>query len=70
VRSVPSLRMVVDFSNFDNSTMIHTTGQSGHAYHPHYDDMIDKWSNGQSNTMWFSAEKIKANTEATMTLTP
>jgi penicillin amidase len=70
VRSVPSLRMVVDFNNFDNSTLIHTTGQSGHAYHPHYDDMIDKWLNGQTNVMWWSAEKVKANAKTTLSMTP
>jgi penicillin amidase len=23
--------------------MIHSVGQSGHPYHPHYDDFIDAW---------------------------
>ena len=40
---LPSMRMIVDMGNLDNSQAIHTTGQSGHAYHPHYIDMADRW---------------------------
>ena len=36
---LPSMRMIVDLSNLNNSVTVHTTGESGHAYHPHYDDM-------------------------------
>jgi len=31
----------VDLSDFSASWMMHTTGQSGHPYHPHYIDMAD-----------------------------
>jgi len=41
VDAVPSMRMIVDFSDFDNSRTIHTTGQSGHPYSDHYGDMIE-----------------------------
>jgi penicillin G amidase len=36
---LPSMRMIVDLGDLNNSLTVHTTGQSGHAYHPHYIDM-------------------------------
>ncbi|PLZ07742.1 hypothetical protein CEN49_12440 [Fischerella thermalis CCMEE 5273] len=35
VVSLPSMRMIVDLANWDNSVAIQTTGQSGHAFHRH-----------------------------------
>lgn len=44
---VPSMRQVVDLSNFDNSTWINLTGSSGHAFSPHYDDQSEAWRVGE-----------------------
>src|SRR3990170_3462572 len=41
VTSLPSMRMIADLGDLENSLIIHTTGQSGHAYHSHYVDMAD-----------------------------
>jgi len=35
VRTLPSMRMILDFSDFGNNQTVHTTGQSGHPYSPH-----------------------------------
>jgi penicillin amidase len=70
VRSVPSMRMVVDLSNLSNSTLIHTTGQSGHAFHPHYDDMIDKWVNGRTNPLLWARDDVIKNGTSVLQLTP
>lgn len=43
VLAVPSMRMIVDLADFDRSRAVHTTGQSGHAFHRHYIDMADLW---------------------------
>jgi penicillin amidase len=43
VSDIPSMRTIFDLSNLNNSVTINSTGQSGHAYHPHYDDMIPLW---------------------------
>ncbi|PSB02012.1 penicillin acylase family protein [Merismopedia glauca] len=40
---IPSLRVIFDLANLNNSVAINSTGQSGHAYHVHYDDMIPLW---------------------------
>ncbi len=70
VNWLPSMRMLVDFSNLQNSLLIHTSGQSGHAYHPHYDDMTDLWRTIQYHPMLWEREQIEAQAEAHLTLTP
>jgi penicillin G amidase len=67
---LPSMRMIVDFSNLNNSLTVHSTGQSGHAYHPHYDDMIDMWVNMEYYPMWWERESITNNSEGHLILTP
>ncbi len=41
---LPSMRMIVDMSDLANSVTVHTTGESGHAYNPHYADMSPLWA--------------------------
>jgi penicillin G amidase len=48
---LPSFRMVVDLSDFGSSVAVHTTGQSGHAYHPNYFDMNPLWVEGTTLLM-------------------
>jgi len=70
VTNVPSMRMIVDLSNLDNSLTVHTTGQSGHAYHPHYDDMAPMWANIEYYSMLWSEQAITDNAEGHLILTP
>jgi penicillin amidase len=67
---LPSMRMVVDLGDLSRSTAIHTTGQSGHVDHPHYDDMIPLWLVGDTVPMLWTRADIEANAEATMLLVP
>ncbi|BAY92402.1 penicillin amidase [Tolypothrix sp. PCC 7601] len=68
VTDIPSLRMVVDLKNLDNSVAIHTPGQSGHAFHTHYTDMIDPWRKIEYHPMLWEKQKVDANTTATLKL--
>jgi penicillin G amidase len=70
VESIPSERMIVDLSNFSNSLSIHPTGQSGHAYHPHYIDMADMWRKIEYHPMLWDQAQVEANTESHLHLTP
>jgi len=70
VSSVPSLRIVMDVSDWRNSKMIHTTGQSGHTMNAHYDDMIDSWLNSKANPLLWARADIDANSEGTLHLLP
>ncbi len=67
---VPSMRMIVDLGDLDNSVAIHTTGQSGHAYSSHYQDMIELWANGTYLPMLWDREMVKAAGNGTLVLTP
>ncbi|KXK11766.1 MAG: peptidase S45 family protein [Chloroflexi bacterium OLB14] len=67
---LPSMRMIVDLSNLNNSQTVHTTGQSGHAYHPHYDDMAQLWADVSYYPMWWEQESIVSDSEAHLILMP
>jgi penicillin G amidase len=67
---LPSLRMIVDFRDLNNSLAAHTTGQSGHAYHPHYDDMVPLWANVEYYPMWWDRDSIINNSEGHLRLVP
>ncbi|MDZ8188816.1 MAG: penicillin acylase family protein [Nostoc sp. ChiSLP02] len=70
VTDIPSLRMIVDLGNLDNSLAIHAPGQSGHAFHKHYNDMVDLWRYIEYHPMLWGKENITANTTATLKLIP
>jgi penicillin amidase len=67
---LPSMRMIVDLGDLRSSLTVHTTGQSGHAYNPHYIDMADLWRTIQYYPMLWNEQAIVANTEAHLLLTP
>jgi len=66
----PSLRMIVDLSDFDASRGIHPTGQSGHPYHRHYDDFIELWQNGEYHPMFFTRESVVEAVDDHLVLRP
>ncbi len=70
ITSVPSMRMVVDMSDRDASTWIHLTGNSGHAFHPHYDDQLEPWSRGETLPFAVSEEAVREATSEELVLNP
>ncbi len=70
VTNLPSMRAVYDMSDLNNSVTVHTTGQSGHAYHPHYIDMASMWANLEYYRMWWDEGSVTDNAEAHLTLQP
>ncbi len=70
VETVPSYRQVIDMSDFNASVSIHTTGQSGHPFQAHYDDMIPMWRDGRYHSMLWARSAIEASAEARLELTP
>jgi len=70
LRGLPSQRMIVDLSDLSKSLSVITTGQSGHAFHPHYIDMADLWRNVQYHPMLWTEEQVRVDGEAHLTLTP
>ena len=58
VIAVPSMRMIVDLSNFSASTSLLTTGQSGRPGHDHYDDMIERWVANDPHPMRWTRDDV------------
>ena len=70
VVAVPSMRMVVDLADLDGSRWVDLTGASGHAFHPHYDDLVPLWQDGRTTAMLDSREAVLEAAEDTLTLRP
>jgi len=70
VDQMPSMRMVVDLRNLDESRWVNLTGQSGHVFDPHYWDQTHLWVTGQTLPWPFSREAVDAAKEQTLTLQP
>lgn len=66
----PSMRMVVDFSDFENSVQNITLGESGQWMSPYYKDQFDAWYNGTSFPIFFSDDAVEKNTEHLLVLEP
>ncbi len=69
VRSGPSTRRVIDFSNIEASMSISPTGQSGNPLSDHYRDQAQKYVNGEFVPMLMNKERI-ANSENKLILKP
>lgn len=67
---VPSMRMVVDLGDLDDSRWIDLTGVSGHPYHEHYGDQTELWRTGQSLPMRSSESAVRAAAVETQLLVP
>lgn len=66
----PSMRTILDASNWDNSRSIIPTGQSGHPFSPHYDDQIAQWVNTEYHPMPFSRTAVEAAAVNRLVLNP
>ncbi len=67
---LPSLRMIVDMSDFSRSLTINTTGQSGHPYHKHYVDQSADWAAIRYAPMLWERGKIETQAEGRLILRP
>ncbi|MBN1574495.1 MAG: penicillin acylase family protein [Deltaproteobacteria bacterium] len=55
------IRMIVDFSDVERSTIICPPGQSGHFKSPHYDDLAKMWAEGGQIPMHYLTAKELPN---------
>ena len=70
IGSYPSMRMVVDLSNLDNSRTVLPSGQSGHVMSKYYDDQVDNWIENDMYANYFSREIVELNQKDLMYLRP
>ncbi len=67
---IPSMRMILDLSDLNASVAVMSTGQSGHAFHRHYSDLIPLWRNLYYHPMVSSPTGVEASTRDTLILLP
>lgn len=66
----PSMRMIIDFSDFDHSMQNITLGESGQALSPYYRDQFRAWYNGKSFPMLFSDGAVEKGAVHKLVLEP
>ncbi len=67
---IPSMRMVIDLSDLAASTSMNTTGQSGHAFHHHDDDVLAPWADGEQRPMRWARDQVEEAAEGILRLVP
>jgi penicillin amidase len=70
VRALPSMRMIVDLGDLGRSLAVLTTGQSGHAYHRHYFDMVTLWQSIRYHPMRWERGTVEEEAEGLLRLAP
>ncbi|WP_194410131.1 penicillin acylase family protein [Microbacterium cremeum] len=68
--TVPSMRMVIDLGDFDESGWNHLTGASGHTFHTNYTDQTETWQRVELTPWAYTSEAVDASTTDTLVLTP
>jgi len=66
--TVPSMRMIVDLSDFDASRWNQLTGESGHAFHTNYIDQVESWQKAELTPWAFTPDAVDAATTDTLVL--
>ncbi len=66
----PSMRMIVDFSNFENSVQNLTLGESGQILSAYYKDQFEAWYNGHSFPMLFGDAAVEQGMVHKLVLEP
>jgi len=67
---VPSMRLVIDLADYDESTWVNLTGASGHAFHPNYVDQAPLWQHQQTRPWRYTQAAVEDALQNRLTLTP
>lgn len=70
VTTSATYRQVLDVGDWDRSTAVLSTGQSGQPTSTHYADMIDLWREGEQHPMLWTRPAVDAEAVATLWLRP
>jgi penicillin G amidase len=65
-----SLRAIYDLSNLENSLYIHSAGQSGNIFSPHYKSFTQAWAKGDYIPMVVDRKRIESGGVKRLRLTP
>src|SRR6266849_1982457 len=66
----PSVRVVLDVGNWDNSRAVIHSGESGDPESPHYRDLAPLWSEGTYFPLLYSRGAVLRATERVIRLLP
>jgi penicillin amidase len=66
----PSMRLVADTHDWDDSSMVLTLGESGHFSDEHYDDQMQDWVNNRYRPTPFSDDAVARATRHILVLEP
>jgi penicillin amidase len=70
VQHISSQRSIFDLGDLDKSLMMHTTGQSGHATHRHYDDFIRAWRDVRYHPSLWERDSVRQASRERLLLVP
>jgi penicillin amidase len=70
VTAAPSMRMIVDLSNPDNSRWVNESGISGHPWDKYYGNQIHAWLKGDDFAWPFTEDAVKAAKNEQQTFKP
>ncbi|MEO9893939.1 penicillin acylase family protein [Aurantibacter sp.] len=70
VKSGPSTRRLIDFSDVENSLSILPTGQSGNLLSPHYQDQAEMYTKGEFRKMMLNKAEIQSTSKSLLTFKP
>lgn len=70
VTAVPSMRMIVNLGDLDESRWVNATGQSGRPFSDHYVDQVDAWAAGETFPWPSSRAAVEASATEVLTLEP
>lgn len=69
-RTVSSMRHIFDLTDWDAVRWIHTTGQSGQVWSPHYSDLTEKWRDAKYVILPFTRAAVERAQASVLTLNP
>ena len=70
VTAIPSYRQIIDWGRPDVSLSMHSTGQSGMAFSPHYGDMIQSWLQVKYHYIYHQKGMVEQNSKEKLFLQP
>jgi penicillin amidase len=70
VTSGPTMRMLVDLGNLDQSLWVNQSGTSGHAYHHNYADQTELWARNETWPFVSSRGAVEVRTEYRLEFVP
>jgi penicillin amidase len=70
VKHIVSQRILIDLGSLGKSLIAHTTGQSGHPFHPHYNDFIESWRNVSYHPTYWERAQVDAVSRERLRLEP